>query len=76
MEKCDAGKVTHSTGDKTKKKNKTKQKKDINNNKEKKNRKRQNQEYPICLHPVPRQETEILSPWILFLKLTAAVQCK
>ena len=60
-----------------KKQNKTKQKKkDINNKKEKKTEKRQNQEYRICLHPVPRQETEILSPGILFLKLTAAVQCK
>ena len=74
MKKCAAGKVTHSTGDKTKQ-NKTKQKKRHQQQQRKENRKRHNQEYRICLHPVPRQETEILSPGILFLKLTAAVQC-
>ena len=59
-----------------KKKQKQKQKKRHRQQQRKENRKRQNQEYRICLHPVPRQETEILSPGILFLKLTAAVQCK
>ena len=52
---------------KKKKQNKTKQNKKRHQQQQRKeNRKRQNQEYRICLHPLPYQETEILSPGNLF----------